>query len=290
VKHGSNPILVTGSHRSGSTWAGKTLAVAPHIAYIHEPFNPKISAQIGLNPKPFKYWFQYICEENSANYASILDNIIRYKYSLGNDITNIKTAGNVVKVIRDQAWCLLHKINRDRPLIKDPIALFSAEWLYKKYNMNVLVMIRHPAAFCSSLKIKKWEFNFNNFLRQPLLMERYLYPFKDEIQEYAENEKDVIEQAILLWNCIHSTIRVYQEKYPEWLFVRHEDLSADPLTQFKSIYNKFCVEFTQKTRKMIHESSGAHNPAEQQTENEFIRNSMENIKNWKKRCTIRIKS
>ena len=33
----ASPILVTGSHRSGSTWVGKMLSVAPHVAYIHEP-------------------------------------------------------------------------------------------------------------------------------------------------------------------------------------------------------------------------------------------------------------
>lgn len=72
--------------------------------------------------------------------------------------------------------------------------------------MNVLVQVRHPAAFCSSLKVKDWEFDFNNFLRQPLLIENYLYPFRDEIQEFAERKRNIIEQGILLWNCIHHTI------------------------------------------------------------------------------------
>ena len=34
------PILVTGAHRSGTTWVGKMLALAPGVGYVHEPFSP----------------------------------------------------------------------------------------------------------------------------------------------------------------------------------------------------------------------------------------------------------
>ena len=37
------------------------------------------------------------------------------------------------------------------PLIKDPIAIFSADWLADKYDMNVVVLSRHPLGFISSL-------------------------------------------------------------------------------------------------------------------------------------------
>jgi len=116
-------------------------------------------------------------------------------------------------------------------------------------------------------------------------MDQYLHPFAKEIQEFAKNKRNVIEQGILLWNCFHNTIRIYQEKYPQWLFIRHEDLSADPINQFQSIYQKLGLEFTQKAKGVILANSGVHNPVEQSAENEFIRNSKENIKNWKTRLS-----
>ncbi len=36
----------------------------------------------------------------------------------------------------------------------------SAEWLAKTYNINVVVLIRHPAAYIYSMKRMKWGFNF----------------------------------------------------------------------------------------------------------------------------------
>jgi len=85
-----------------------------------------------------------------------------------------------------------------RPLIKDPIALFSAGWLYKRYNVQPIVMIRHPAAFCGSLKVANWPHPFSHFLEQPLLMETHLYPFKEEIERFAAEEMDIVDQAVLL--------------------------------------------------------------------------------------------
>jgi hypothetical protein len=34
-----SPILVTGAHRTGTTWVGKMLAASPQVAYISEPLN-----------------------------------------------------------------------------------------------------------------------------------------------------------------------------------------------------------------------------------------------------------
>lgn len=277
------PILVTGSHRSGSTWAGDSLALAPHTGYIHEPFNVDIKP--GVVVTPFKTWFQYIGEENADHYSEMLRRAIYFRYPLGSNIARARTVRLVAKIARDQGVSLLHKIRNDTPIVKDPIAVFSADWLSKTYDMNVLVMIRHPAAFCSSLKIKNWKFDFNNFLDQPLLMDKYLSVFEKEICEYAKNEKDIIDQAILLWNCIHHTINIYQQEHPEWLFVRHEDLSNNPVDIFQSIYKAFNLEFTSIAKSKILEKSGAHNPTEQQSGNERVRNSKANITNWKKRLS-----
>lgn len=277
------PILVTGSHRSGTTWTGKNLSYAPHTGYIHEPFN--VDRQFNYVQKPFSYWFQYICEENEHKHKETLDKVMHYQYPLLDNLARIRTFKNAARVFVDQGITLIHKIKNDTPIVKDPIAFFSADWLCNRYRMNVLILIRHPAAFCSSLKLKNWTFNFNNFLNQPLLIDKYLYVFEEEIREYAQDEKHIIEQAILLWNCIHYTVKVYQQDHPEWLFVRHEDLSNDPLRRFKSIYSKFDLDFTSSVQSRILESSGSHNPTEQQACNEFKRNSKENIMNWKRRLS-----
>lgn len=283
MRSAKRPILVTGSHRSGSTWAGRSLALAPRTAYIHEPFNIAINPRVATHP--FGHWFQYVCDENAERYREAISDVIQYRYPLVRNLAGARTARSVARIARDQGLSLIRRLKIDTPIVKDPIAVFSADWLSTTFDMNVLVMIRHPAAFCSSLKIKNWTFDFSNFLDQPLLMDRYLGEFEKEIRDFANNEKNVIDQAILLWNCIHHTIGIYQQDHPEWLFVRHEDLSNNPVEQFQSIYQAFELEFTAYARSTIMKNSDVHNPAEQQVGNEFVRNSKINITNWKKRLS-----
>lgn len=279
----TSPILVTGSHRSGSTWVGRMLATAPGVGFIYEPFNPAL--RTGVNPEPFQYWYTYLCETNAGDYNNVFDRIIRYHYPLVRNLLRTRTFMDAANVIRDQGAFWWHGIMGHRPLIKDPLAFFSADWLCHRFNMAVIVVIRHPAAFCSSLKIKKWGFPFEHLLEQPLLLEKFLDKYEEQIRQQVQRRNNLIDQAILLWNCIHHTINIYRQEHPDWLFVRHEDLSLDPVEQFRRIYEKFGLEFTAKAEQKILASTGTHNPAEQRVGKELARDSKKNIKNWKNRLT-----
>lgn len=284
MKSINKPILITGSHRSGTTWVGKVLARAPKVAYVFEPFNNAIDTSV--NPKQFPNVYQYLCPENGNVYKSALDDLMDFKYPLKRNLMNLNSIENLARIARDQLLFFSYAHRGCRPLLKDPIAFFSAAWLAETYGMQVLVMIRHPAAFCSSLKFKNWTFNFNNFLNQPLLMEQYLHPYRTEIEHFSKHSMGVIDQGVLLWNCIHHTIRRYQEKYPKWLFVRHEDISMNPVDGFRNIFKTLELDFTDNVIAFIKFTSSDSNPVEQQPNNQFIRNSKLNVKNWTNRLKV----
>lgn len=268
-------ILVTGSHRSGSTWTGKILACAKHIRYVHEPFN------IGNNPdnSPLNFWFEHLAgssnehQKQVKSYISSFFRIIHYN--------NFKTLLKI-RSKKDLFRCI-YQFKRQlacRTVLKDPIAIMSAEWLYKNFDIDVVVMIRHPAAFVASLKVKDWQFDFNNYLDQPFLMESYLKEYKDEIEDFSKNKKDIIDQGILLWNTIHHVIKYYQSKYDnEWNFVKHEDLSKNPIREFENIFLRLNLPFDANVKKYIHETTNS------KEKSNLKRNSLKNIKSWKHRLT-----
>jgi hypothetical protein len=70
------PILVTGAPRSGTTWVGKMLALAPGVGYVHEPFNPRFSAGC------FDRYFTVVTRENEARCASELEHVLTFHYEL----------------------------------------------------------------------------------------------------------------------------------------------------------------------------------------------------------------
>jgi len=280
----SKPILVTGSHRSGTTWVGRMLASSPSVGYIHEPFN--LTHRPGICTAKFPYWFTYITEENEAPYYQALKNTLAFRFSIRAELPAIQSFRHVGRMLKNYKNFSLYRFHHAVPLMKDPIALFSSEWLAQRFDMNVIILIRHPAAFTSSLRRLNWTHNFSHFLNQPLLMRDYLAPFETEIQAFAQTEHDILEQATLLWRIIHHLILRYQEKHKDWIFLRHEDISADPLHHFEYLYKRMDLPFTDKAKQVIEDYSSEDNPTEAPKGHTLVkRNSKSNIKSWRKKFT-----
>jgi hypothetical protein len=166
------------------------------------------------------------------------------------------------------------------PLVKDPIALFSAEWLADTFGMDVLVLIRHPAAFVNSLVRKGWDHPFSHFTEQPELMAQ-LAPHREELEHFAAHEQPLFDQAVLLWVVIHDRIREYEERRP-WTFLRHEDVSREPVRRFRELYDALGLTWTAEVQATIEAHSGAGNPADTDDPASHRRESAAVITSWKR--------
>ena len=164
----TKPILITGSHRSGSTWVGRMIAASSSVRYIHEPFN--IYNELCPCGAKFDYWFQYVTRANEEAYYEHMKHVLGLSYAR---IRDIKTMGHprcALGLLKSWGYTVLGRFVDMRPLVKDPIAIFSAEWLASKFSMDVVVLIRHPAAVAGSLKRRNWTFPFSHLFgrRSPL--------------------------------------------------------------------------------------------------------------------------
>jgi len=277
------PILVTGSHASGTTWVGRMIAHAPRIAYLYEPF--KTGMDRTICKADFPYWFPYICSENEAELVAPVQDMLNYRARFWQGIKAARTVKEYMRQILTFSQFVKFRMLNYRPLIKDPIAVFSAEWLAGRFDAIPVVLIRHPAAFAGSLKNNNWARHpFNHFSAQPLLMRDYLLPFSADIELFSRERKDVIDQAALLWKMIHHVISIYRNKHPEWLFIRHEDISDNPIHYYRVIFNKLEIPFTPRIEKNIRRFSEGEGIASGRF-SALKRNSAQNVKSWKTRLT-----
>lgn len=279
-------ILVSGAIRSGSTWVGRMLSHSSELQYIHEPFNLK--CRQGVCQADFNKWYSYV-DEDVANYDATylaLADTLSFRYRLKAELKYLEKRKDFLRMLRDYLVARRASLMNLRPLMKDPLALFSAEWLSRTFNMDCVIVIRHPAAFVSSLKVKGWSFPFSHLLQQPLLMERYLEPFREDINEYSHYQKDLVSQAILLWKIVHSVVLMYQDDHPDWIYVRHEDISRNPIFEFAELYRRLDLRFTSKVRFKIQSATGTANPQETSLNIHNVnRDSIANIWNWQHRLT-----
>jgi hypothetical protein len=238
------------------------LAASPQIVYIHEPFNRTVYRP-GICAARFDKWMTYLTPETGRPYERAFADMLRFRFRYDVGLRHAETPIAVLRVFARGARSFFWSVTRKRPLIKDPIAIFSAAWLHETFGVLPVVLIRHPGAFVSSVVRLNWRFDFNDLLTQPELMRDLLSPFADELRAHAAAglTGDPVDQAAFLWNVIHHVIGVYQERHPAWIFLRYEDLASDPVAQFESLYARLGLPFTDKVRQTIASSTDDSNPA-----------------------------
>jgi hypothetical protein len=279
------PILITGAHRSGTTWVGKMLSASNQLVYISEPLN--VLHRPGVMRAPVRHWYTYICEQNEYQYLPSLRETLSFKYHAWAEIKSLRSSKDAARMGRDWRNFSRARRNNQRPLVKDPFAIFSSPWFSRRLQCQVIVLVRHPAAIASSLKRLNWPFDFNHLLQQPLLMRDWLHPFQGEMEAMRENPQDIIGGSSLLWRMIYHVVNAYQETVHDLQLVRHEDLSRDPLGGFRDLCANVSIEFTPELQRVVEESSSPSNPGElsERAVHGTRLDSRASIDNWKQNLT-----
>ncbi|MGD8307147.1 MAG: hypothetical protein PVF17_10875, partial [Ignavibacteria bacterium] len=129
----NKPIFITGHGRSGTTWIGDTFKQAPGALYYVEPCNPKV-----VKTGNYSHWFRYVpADSNDSYFESCLDPAFKGLIAAGS--TWLKQPYR-------------RFLTGKRVIIKEVAALLLLEWVYKRYQPDVLFVFRHPCAVALSEK------------------------------------------------------------------------------------------------------------------------------------------
>ena len=224
----SRPILVTGNIRSGTTWLGRLLATCDNTFYIHEPFNPD-SIWNAAFPTPIQNY--YLCEENGFPYKQLLRRILQL---------NPKFKGQWKKSIAEQQTKHIRAhsrhIDSNRayvPIIKDPTALYSSEWLYDNFRVKPVILLRNPISIVRSLLRLGWASNLTGsaIRGQPLLLSR-ICAVDPEVSVYGKEAtwdgQDPLTRAVNFVGFNYRFIAAMKRLHPDWHYINYEWLTHNP--------------------------------------------------------------
>ncbi len=281
-------ILVSGSHRSGTTWVGKMISTSPSIAYINEPFNPftykKFRGRCGAK---FVNQYTYITDENESEFYPYLKDTLEFRYNFLGQLKSSQNCADVRRAVKEQFQFWGYQYRSQTPLMKDPLALCSLPWLADKFNLDIVVLIRHPAAFVASVKRVGWKYNFSELLAQPPLIRDHLSEFEEEIREHATTQKDIIDNASLIWKLMYYMVSKYQKSHQHWLYRRYEDIAKEPVSAFESLFSQLNLDFSESVKNTIVDFTNNSNPTNFNDKDWSFRkrNSNANITSWKSKLT-----
>ncbi len=219
----------------------------------------------GVSSAPFDRFFQYVCAENEAPYVRASRAharlLLRRAASAAGDplAARARSHGDATS-----ASFAVSRVRRARPLLKDPIAVFSSEWLASRFDAQVVVLIRHPAAFASSLVRLGWTHDFGELPRSaaaPARPPRRVRGRDPGLRRAPSGTS--LDQAILLWRLIYSTVATFRRAAPG-VDVRPPRGSLARARRRASSRSspRSAVELDDGIRRAIAEHSGEGNPAE----------------------------
>jgi hypothetical protein len=130
------------------------LACAENVQFIWEPFSLSYVPPIMSPPPP--YWFYSVTEAKSDQYEAAMRRVLSHEYSIPRHLKHVRSVGSLGRLIRDHRVFWRARRANLRPLLKDPIAIFSAPWFAEKFDGQIVVTIRHPAAFCELDSFKEF--------------------------------------------------------------------------------------------------------------------------------------
>lgn len=257
------PVFITGAPRCGSSWLGEVLGNCSDIRYVYEPFNHEwIPALRGHLTH-----FTYLSGPTSPLVTKIAENAFLGRQGwkqLGRAIYRgylgaaTRTASNV--------------------MVKDPTASLMSAWVATQFNAQILLVMRHPCGFASSLDALDWKLGINRLLRQNSLMRDHLEPFRDVLNR-ARNDKWLTRGAI--WASIHLVYTKQMKTHPDWHLYKYEDICNDPVEQFASIAQKLGLKLSHHAFSKIESLSTTDNTDPGSTQ----RNSKAMPDIWKQRMS-----
>ena len=150
------------------------------------------------------------------------------------------------------------RVTQPRPLLKDPVAAMASDWLARHFDMQVVVILRHPAAVVASLLRLGWVVSPDTWTTQPQLLDDWLSDYADAL---TQPDLPLLHRQAYSWLAVYTVLHGFIQHHPDWIVVRHEDLAHAPLTAFEDLYTRLDIPFTSAIASQIKKHTDTENPA-----------------------------
>ncbi|MGO9344235.1 MAG: sulfotransferase [Acidimicrobiales bacterium] len=238
------PILVVGVPRSGTTWTANVLGATEGVRLVAEPDNEKLSApavwakrRLGRFPvlddgdhalRYLQLWRWAFTGANSGLRLRLAQHLLR---DTNDDDLEALAQGRITPWLRVAG--ILAALPRGAPstarcVVKSVHACLGVEWLAAQFEIDVLVILRHPANVLASwldLDLPDRDRDLGALRR---VQERFVRPWGVPSAGTSALERAVWELGLL--TC---ALEQAAAKHPEWHLRTHEQLCTDPEERFR---------------------------------------------------------
>ncbi len=252
-------ILLAGTARCGSTWAGNVLGRAAETRFVYEPDGPSsdvlgalVAARLGeypmLTPGERNPWYRLVWDHAFAGGWP------------WDQVESARAAGRrLVRIppfARDYMIGALAEVTRrvrSRPanvIVKSVNSAFALDWIAQRYQPKVVVLRRNPLNVVSSWVVLG--ISPGSFIgADPMIQEKYLRP----LGLAAPNGKtSSVGIAAFNVGILTKALKETSAAHPEWIVASHDDLCIEPVARFRQLTEQLGLRWTPSVEEYLHRS------------------------------------
>jgi hypothetical protein len=109
--------------------------------------------------------------------------------------------------------------------------------------------------------------------------------YAERIAAFAALERDIGDQAGLLWRVLVHAVLGLRDRHPDWLFIRYKDLTRDPEAGFRTICGHVGLPFSREVQREIEDTTSTKNPTDATSarpRSHFLRDTAAIVDRWKR--------
>ena len=273
------PLVAAGIPRSGTTWTMQALECDSSLFRVKEPDHgaeqaPAIWAkrQAGRIPvlapgdRDDSYhclweWILDGASENvrlriaaqmlrvmsppawgKANRVRAIPTLERIRYQRGGFSLPMTLAGAIAShppVRRNPA------LDDHRLLVKTVHAPLALEWIASEFEIDVLILLRHPGSILASWISLDIGEQYVPFAETPAV--------RQLAEEWGVRlpGPDHLEQTIWQIGMLVVALERAAERHPEWVVRTHEQMCVDPIAQFHRLYDDLGLQWNEQTEEFL---------------------------------------
>ena len=208
-----NPICLYASRRSGSTLLMQMISANPRVMFSDQPFGLYSISSANINCLPVFAYSQIACPDDDE--AAI---VRRYLQRLLNGQIR---ANNPWKF-----WSRDFHFFNDRICLKITDAKAMIDWIDQQFDVDNVVLTRHPVAQALSVASNHWLTTGKGLLKNAGFVAQWLSDDLEAMCWDLYRHGTELEGRIVDWALENLVPLTLLPDRPDWLFVSYEDLIA----------------------------------------------------------------
>lgn len=271
-------IFIFSTPRSGTSLLGELIITQPKIKFIAEPLNKNVN-----NNFYYEYLIKYFQSNITNRWIKLSESKKKHMYNYINDLSNSKILGGRKYHFYSHFNDLItHSFITDRSVFKILSANPLINWFENEFNIDIILLFRHPIPTCLSQIRNNWNINIELYMNSIVYKRSYLNQEIIDFINFKNYNSSKLEKFVINWCLDMLPLKNYIENNKNYILLTYEDLIINTKKAINFLGDNLDLNKKKRMYKRIQQPSISSNKSTDKTVNNIMKKNKKHLINkWK---------